>query len=1495
MSKIEKLSIRGIRSFDQQEEVKIEFFRPLTLIQGHNGSGKTTIIECLKMASCGSFPPLSTNGKTFIMDPKITNSSEVQASIKLKFLTPKEKEMLVIKNFQLTQKPNGKYEFKRLEQMIKSIDNEGKLVTLNSTVDTIDKQVPLLMHASKAIIENVIFCHQEDTLWPFSESGNLKKVFDEIFDTAKYTKVLEDLKDQIKQYNGRLKELKTQSSLLEKDYENFISTRSNLENCLTDLKELEDRNAILNNEKTIVEKEFSSILEIEKSLITNEKELYSKTGVFNVKQEQIKLLLNNPEFKDFTYDEEVYIRYINEYKMFNKQASEIHEKITNLNIRKKELIDGISSLKKEWECIRYEKDSFEKKEKLIDCNRVMIIDYLYESCYSSSLNSKSSKVGYSSDTIIGGYDYNSINNDIIYGGYGGFSNSINRVSGYQYSNNNNNYNNSSKKLIKIRDNYLLKISINNDMTNISDSLINNSPSTLEITDLTNHPYFTKQELLKIKDLQELYNVIQYNEQTYSKKLQETQDKENSLKEKISKLRYQLDFDKKNFLNKEEELKYLITKREEILKSSSDNKHLQNELHSINLEIDEIHIKQTNINIKFSSIENELDKRKEEMEEIKKSAYNCSVRNSNNNEISSGLRECFRVSGDYNINDTYNRNIIVNNNDSSYELEKNLNDLNDLINRISRFTECIGNLRRSFISFSNNNMININFNTINRGNQVSKTDNEYNNIENILAYYKSKVNEINEAKQELKQQQNNLNNEIDFKKNLIQTNDNKLLQINNKIDYISKEVNLNKSLAYIESIVPNKSELIRLISKTEIINIRNSDNLLNIILTNSNTYGNFISILNDSKEQLSISLSRYETIISNTSYSISCLKEKDNCELCDKHLTNKEKEIVNSNLNMKVQDSLNRSLEVKNQLEAINECFSEISNSKNIIENLFALVKEKMYIESNNESYYNEMNGVMLKLRELELRSKEKTHHLESLCNDINIESIGKLIYDKESLSRGVVDILKSKFNFSIERLNINKIKEIIGDVNESNEDSVVIENADNNAKIINDINVEKNLSHPYLAININNNSNNGDDYSSIVYSKYTEEQLLTQLLNLLSIIKQEFTSILEQTSSIENKEKQINSIVTNLEIQKSSLLQELNILNKELRNKELSKQEKMKLLNYDSNSQTELIEKEINNKIFEKESLENKYLSSSKELSSLETKLDILNNSERLETTRQELEKIASLLKTAKYKLEMLLYEVKVMKQSINNNSNSNSSINNYNFNSNSNNSDINCNIPITVETYKLNLTTKLDLLSSQIKEKDMHLQQIDKELSSQNRIIQNKDETNYNLNTQLKQLKKDTEELYQEITSQSKIITTLKQKLQIKNELQHKVENIRKNISENLGAMNELTKNLNRLKFQYQNSKYFNIEDRFNNVKLEFIMTIETIRTIENYYESLDKTLILYHARRMEEINKLINYYWSMTYKGRDIKTIEIKSDMEKVNVRSRGYNYRIVLITNE
>ena len=47
---------------------------------------------------------------------------------------------------------------------------------------------------SPAILDAVIFCHQDESLWPLSEPAALKKRFDEIFEALKYTKAIDNLK-----------------------------------------------------------------------------------------------------------------------------------------------------------------------------------------------------------------------------------------------------------------------------------------------------------------------------------------------------------------------------------------------------------------------------------------------------------------------------------------------------------------------------------------------------------------------------------------------------------------------------------------------------------------------------------------------------------------------------------------------------------------------------------------------------------------------------------------------------------------------------------------------------------------------------------------------------------------------------------------------------------------------------------------------------------------------------------------------------------------------------------------------------------------------------------------------------------------------------------------------------------------------------------------------------------------------------------------------------
>lgn len=53
MASIDGLSIQGIRQFGPDAPQCIVFAKPLTVIVGANGCGKTTIIECLKYATTG--------------------------------------------------------------------------------------------------------------------------------------------------------------------------------------------------------------------------------------------------------------------------------------------------------------------------------------------------------------------------------------------------------------------------------------------------------------------------------------------------------------------------------------------------------------------------------------------------------------------------------------------------------------------------------------------------------------------------------------------------------------------------------------------------------------------------------------------------------------------------------------------------------------------------------------------------------------------------------------------------------------------------------------------------------------------------------------------------------------------------------------------------------------------------------------------------------------------------------------------------------------------------------------------------------------------------------------------------------------------------------------------------------------------------------------------------------------------------------------------------
>uniref|UniRef100_A0A8D0AUX6 RAD50 double strand break repair protein n=1 Tax=Sander lucioperca TaxID=283035 RepID=A0A8D0AUX6_SANLU len=218
MSKIDKMSILGVRSFGIEDKDKqvISFFTPLTVLVGPNGAGKTTIIECLRYATAGELPPGSKGG-AFVHDPKDAHETDVRAQIRLLFSDVNGEKVTIHRSMSCTQKAKN-YSFKSLEQVITRI-KDGEKVSLSSKCGELDREMISSLGVSKPVLNHVIFCHQEESNWPLSEGKALKDKFDSIFAATKYIKALETMRQLRLKQSHTVKECQVELRYLKQNKE----------------------------------------------------------------------------------------------------------------------------------------------------------------------------------------------------------------------------------------------------------------------------------------------------------------------------------------------------------------------------------------------------------------------------------------------------------------------------------------------------------------------------------------------------------------------------------------------------------------------------------------------------------------------------------------------------------------------------------------------------------------------------------------------------------------------------------------------------------------------------------------------------------------------------------------------------------------------------------------------------------------------------------------------------------------------------------------------------------------------------------------------------------------------------------------------------------------------------------------------------------------------------------------------------------------------------
>ncbi|KAI5754699.1 hypothetical protein M8J77_010773 [Diaphorina citri] len=208
MALLDQLHIMGIRNFPADKNRVVRFQRPLTLIVGENGCGKTTIIECIKFALTNEYPQGASSGKNFVHDPRIGKKDETHAIVKLQCTCENNDTVCVVRSLLLSNK-NGKDNCATRDTTIsRKIFATGVQKNLGCLQQESVLEMCNLIGVSKAILNNVIFCHQENSSWPLDEGKKVKEIFDEIFDATKYNKALESIKIQRDRLRKEIPEIK---------------------------------------------------------------------------------------------------------------------------------------------------------------------------------------------------------------------------------------------------------------------------------------------------------------------------------------------------------------------------------------------------------------------------------------------------------------------------------------------------------------------------------------------------------------------------------------------------------------------------------------------------------------------------------------------------------------------------------------------------------------------------------------------------------------------------------------------------------------------------------------------------------------------------------------------------------------------------------------------------------------------------------------------------------------------------------------------------------------------------------------------------------------------------------------------------------------------------------------------------------------------------------------------------------------------------------------
>ncbi|KAI8388332.1 uncharacterized protein BYT42DRAFT_491740 [Radiomyces spectabilis] len=170
--------------------------------------------------------------------------------------------MICSRSLSLTQRKNTVSQ-KTLDNTLQRKDPQtGEVVSVSSRCADMDAELPVHLGVPKAILDNVIFCHQEDSNWPLAEPGTLKKKFDEILASTKYTKALDSIKDIRKKKAQEIRVDQVKLEQLKTDIEKAQRLRYNIDDLQKRMANKQEQIATVDQQLNETAHEIDSLLQV---------------------------------------------------------------------------------------------------------------------------------------------------------------------------------------------------------------------------------------------------------------------------------------------------------------------------------------------------------------------------------------------------------------------------------------------------------------------------------------------------------------------------------------------------------------------------------------------------------------------------------------------------------------------------------------------------------------------------------------------------------------------------------------------------------------------------------------------------------------------------------------------------------------------------------------------------------------------------------------------------------------------------------------------------------------------------------------------------------------------------------------------------------------------------------------------------------------------------------------------------------------------------------